>query len=87
MDEEPQGRDRSTSGRVARRAIWAIIVSVVAGSLWLAGILVFWAFWSSGFTLFQNVIVVVASLIVVGAIIGAAFVSIGLLEFPKWEKY
>ncbi len=87
MDEEPQGRDRSTSGRVARRGIWAIIVSVVAGSLWLAGILVFWAFWSSGFTLFQNVIVVVASLIVVGAIIGAAFVSISLLEFPKWEKY
>ncbi len=87
MDEESQGQNRSTSARVARRAIWAIIVSIVAGSLWLAGILVFWAFWSAGFDWFQNLIVVVASLIVVGAIIGAAFVSISLLEFPKWEKY
>jgi flagellar motor component MotA len=71
---------------VARRAIWAVLASIVAGSLWLAGILVFWAFWSSGFSWFQNLIVVVASLIVVGAIIGAAFVSIPLLEFSKWRR-
>ncbi len=82
MDEESQGQD----SRVARRAIWAIIVSILAGSLWLAGILVYWAFWASGFNLFQNVVVVVASLLVTGAIIGAAFVSIGLLEFPKWRR-
>ncbi len=82
MDEESPGQD----ARVARRAIWAIIVSILAGSLWLAGILVYWAFWSSGFDWFQNLIVVVASLIVVGAIIGAAFVSIGLLEYPKWRR-
>ena len=86
MDEEPQERDPSTSGRVARRTIWAVMVSIVAGSLWLAGILVFWAFWSSGFDWFQNLIVVVASLIVVGAIIGAAFVSTGLLMYPKWRR-
>ncbi|MEE9173782.1 MAG: hypothetical protein V3U30_02260 [Thermoplasmata archaeon] len=86
MDEESQGQNRSTNARVARRAIWAVIVSIVAGSLWLAGILVFWAFWSSGFDWFQNLIVVVASLIVVGAIIGAAFVSISLLEFSKWRR-
>ena len=86
MDEESQGQDRSTSARVARRAIWAIIVSIVAGSLWLAGILVYWAFWSSGFDWFQNLIVVVASLIVVGAVIAAANASVDLLKHPKWRR-
>ncbi len=82
MDKESPGQD----SKVARRTIWAIMVSIVAGSLWLAGILVFWAFWSSGFDWFQNLIVVVASLLVVGAIIGAAFVSTGLLMYPKWRR-
>ncbi len=86
MDEEPQEKDPSTNARVARRAIWATIIAIVAGSLWLAGILVFWAFWSSGLTLFQNIIVLVASLVITGGIIGAAFMSVTLLEHPKWRR-
>ncbi|MFQ5907826.1 MAG: hypothetical protein ACE5JE_03230 [Thermoplasmata archaeon] len=49
----------------------------------MAGILVYWAFWSSGFDWFQNLMVVVASLIGAGGIIGAAWVSTGLSMYPK----
>lgn len=83
VDEESQGRNESRKARVARRATWAVIVSIVVGTLWLAGILVFWAFWSSGFDWFQNLIVVMASLIAAGGIIGAAWVSTGLSMYPK----
>ncbi|MEE8198451.1 MAG: hypothetical protein V3R46_00145 [Thermoplasmata archaeon] len=86
MEEEPQEQDPSTNARVARRAIWATIIAIVASSLWLAGILVFWAFLSSGFTLFQNIIVLVASLVITGGIIGAAFMSVAFLEHPKWRR-
>lgn len=83
MEEESQELNQSMKTRVARRATWAVIVSIVVGSLWLAGILVFWAFWSSGFDWFQNLIVVLASLIAAGGIIGAAWVSTGLSMYPK----
>lgn len=83
MAEASKKESRSTAERVARRATWAVIVSILVGTLWLAGILVYWAFWSSGFDWFQNLMVVVASLIGAGGIIGAAWVSTGLSMYPK----
>ncbi|MDX1534377.1 MAG: hypothetical protein R3291_02010 [Thermoplasmata archaeon] len=82
MADEAAGK-KSMSGPVARRATWAVIVSILVGTLWLAGILVYWAFWSSGFDWFQNLIVVLASLIGAGGIIGAAWVSTGLAMYPR----
>ncbi|MEE9593304.1 MAG: hypothetical protein V3W28_06970 [Thermoplasmata archaeon] len=83
MAEESEKQSRSTTERVARRATWAVIVSILVGALWLSGILVYWAFWASGFDWFQNLMVVVASLIAAGGIIGAAWVSTGLSMYPR----
>ncbi len=69
-----------------RRATWAVIVSILVGTIWLAGILLYWAFWSSGLDGFQNMIVALASLLVAGGIIGAAWVSTGLTMYPKYTK-
>jgi hypothetical protein len=81
--EESESPGEERSRRVARRATWAVIVSILVGTIWLAGILVYWAFLSAQFDWFQNLIVVLASLIAAGGIIGAAWVSTGLSMYPK----
>ncbi|MCJ2531324.1 MAG: hypothetical protein LN413_03260 [Candidatus Thermoplasmatota archaeon] len=83
MEEESQMPEASRRRRVARRATWAVIVSILVGTIWLAGILVYWAFWSPGLDWFQNPIVAFASLLVAGGVIGAAWVSTGLTMYPK----
>ncbi|MCJ2531193.1 MAG: hypothetical protein LN413_02585 [Candidatus Thermoplasmatota archaeon] len=83
MEEDSQMPEASRGRRMARRATWAVIVSILVGTIWLGGILVFWAFWSPGFDWFQNLIVALASLLVAGGIIGAAWVSTGLTMYPK----
>lgn len=83
MAEESHPHDSSRSDRVARRATWAVIVTILVGTLWLAGILLFWAFWASRFDWFQNLVIVVASFITAGGLIGAAWVSTGLGMYPR----
>ena len=89
MVEESQGSradERAGSGAMARAVTWRILLSILLGTAWLVGILVYWAFFSDRFTLFQNIIVAVASFLAVGGIIGAAWVSTGLRSSTRrWE--
>ncbi|MCJ2555025.1 MAG: hypothetical protein LN410_02330 [Candidatus Thermoplasmatota archaeon] len=89
MAEESQGsrtHERAGSNAMARAVTWRIMLSISLGTTWIAGILIYWAFFSERFTLFQNIIVAVASFLAVGGIIGAAWVSTGLRSSTRrWE--
>jgi len=54
-----------------------IVVSILAGIGWAIFILLYTIFWSPDFTLFQNIVIVLVSLIVVGGLIGLMWVVWG----------
>jgi uncharacterized RDD family membrane protein YckC len=47
-----------------------IILSILGVVAWLVFILIFALYWSSGFSLFQNVIVTIVSFLIAGLLIG-----------------
>ena len=52
----------------------AIIATIFGLVAWLVFILLYALFWSKGFSLFQNVIVTIVSLAIMGSLIGAMWV-------------
>ncbi len=67
------------------RPLLPIVVSILALVAWLIFILLYALFWSNGFSLFQNVIVTVVSLIITGLLIGLGWVVWGL-RFSRRHK-
>jgi hypothetical protein len=51
-----------------------IVVSIIAGIGWIIFILLHAFFWSEGFTLFQNIVIGIVSLLIVVAVLGVAWV-------------
>ncbi len=54
-----------------------IVVSILAIVAWLVFILLFALYWSNGFSVFQNVIVTIVSLVITGMLIGLMWVVWG----------
>jgi hypothetical protein len=55
-----------------------IIVTFIAIAAWLVFILLYALFWSTGFNWFQNVIVTIVSLVLVGLVIGLIWTVWGM---------
>ena len=59
-----------------------IVLSFLAVVAWLVFILLFALYWSTGFSLFQDVIVTIVSLLVMGLLVGLMWVVWGM-RFAK----
>ncbi|HEY7588610.1 MAG TPA: hypothetical protein VIB49_07700 [Thermoplasmata archaeon] len=57
---------------------WRVSISILALTGWLVFILLYAAFWSRGFDLFQHLVIFFASLIAVIGILGAVWASWGM---------
>jgi fatty acid desaturase len=68
-------------GRIRRR----VLVSIAATAGWLCLVLLYLAFWATGFSFFQSVIVVIVSLLVLAAILLGAWISFGLRFVSGWD--
>ncbi len=55
-----------------------IVVSILGIVAWLVFILLFALYWSDSFSLFQNVVVTIVSLVIAGLLIGLAWVVWGM---------
>ena len=55
-----------------------VAISIFAGVGWLSFVLLYAAFWSSGYTLFQSIVIVLVSVLVLGGIMGAMWASWGM---------
>lgn len=71
----------SDTFRSLRRGIVASIVAPVA---WLGLTLLYVGFWAHGFSLFQSIVVVLVSLLVLFATLAVLWVSFGFREARRW---
>jgi hypothetical protein len=74
-------RSYALLGGLRRRVVASI--GVVVG--WISFTLLYVAFWATGFSLFQNIIVIVVSLLVLFGVLVAAWVSYGLRFVDRWS--
>jgi hypothetical protein len=75
-------RDYDFIGGLRRR----ILVSIAATVGWLSATLLYLAFWATHYNLFQNIVVVIVSLLVLTGILLGAWVSYGLRFARRWME-
>lgn len=67
---------------------WRTSVTIILGTAWLVFILLFAAFWSSQFDLFQNLVIFFASLIALIGVIGAMWAGWGMrMAENEWRRW
>jgi hypothetical protein len=69
-----RSRDFDLFGTIRRR----VVASIAASVGWLSLTLLFLAFWSHGFSLLQDVVVVIVSLLILVAVLLGTWISFGL---------
>ena len=62
-----------------------LLLSIGATVGWICLTLLYLAFWAHGFTLVQSIVVIVVSLLVLGAILVGAWISFGLRFVHRWS--
>ena len=77
----PSTRDREAT------PLGPIIGSMLAVVAWLIFILVYALFWSKGFDLFQNIIVTIFSLMIMGILIGVMWMIWGYRRFGGFSDW
>jgi hypothetical protein len=64
---------------------WRILVSILGPVAWLSFTLLYVGFWATGLTLFQSIIVVLVSAIVLGGVMGALWATWGPRYARGWD--
>lgn len=67
---------------MAKRVALTIIVAVA----WISFVILYVAFWASGLSLFQSIAVIIVSILILGGILGAVWVSWGMKMAEKAAK-
>jgi hypothetical protein len=68
------------------RPVGGIVLTMLAIMAWLIFITLFALYWSTNFTLFQDIIVTVATLVITGLVIGIGWVVWGFRHVKQWKK-
>jgi hypothetical protein len=68
------------------KPLGGIVLTMLAIIAWLVFILLFALYWSNGFSLFQDIIVTVVTLVITGMVIGLGWVIWGFRHFKQWKK-
>ncbi len=63
-----------------------IAASIVVGVAWLVFLIIFFAFCADRFSVYQNLAVFLASILVVGAILGPMWVYWGIKSVERWGR-
>jgi hypothetical protein len=66
---------------------WRIVLSILGTVAWVGFTLLYIAFWAHDFSLFQSVIVVFVSLLVLFGVTCAAWISYGLQSARRWADW
>jgi hypothetical protein len=67
-------------GRLRRR----ILVSIAASVTWISAVLLYLAFWAQHFSLFQDIVVIFVSILVLTGFLIGAWVSLGMRWVDHW---
>jgi len=60
---------------------WRVLLSILGPIAWLCFTLLYVGFWAKGFTLFQDVIVILVSLLVLAGVVASAWAAWGMSGF------
>src|SRR2546427_8880622 len=63
-------------------AACAVAASILLGVGWLSFVLLYAAFWSGGYSLFQSIVIVLVSLLVLAGVLGAMWATWGMRFAP-----
>ncbi|MFQ6129778.1 MAG: hypothetical protein ACE5OT_03080 [Candidatus Hadarchaeaceae archaeon] len=63
-----------------------VAVSIVVGVGWLIFLILFLAFYADGFSIYQNLAIILASLLVMCAILGPMWAHWGIKTSRAWKK-
>jgi hypothetical protein len=64
---------------------WRILVSILGPVAWLCFTLLYVGFWATGFTLFQSIIVILVSVIILAGLMGALWTTWGPRYPRRWD--
>jgi hypothetical protein len=67
------------------RPLGGIVLTMLAIIAWLVFILLFALYWSGGFDLFQDIVVVIVSLGITGLVIGLGWIVWGFRHVKNWK--
>jgi hypothetical protein len=65
---------------------WRVSLSIIVGVGWLVFLILWVTFYAATFTLIENVVIVLVSMLIVGAILGASWASWGIKYGRKCGK-
>jgi hypothetical protein len=65
---------------------WRVSLSIIVGVGWLVFLILWVTFYAAAFTLIENVVIVLVSMLIVGAILGASWASWGIKYGRKCGK-
>ena len=69
------------------RPLGPIVVTFVSVIAWLVFILLYALYWSSGYSAFQNAIVTIVTLVIMGLVIGLTWTVWGMRYAKRWTKH
>ncbi|MGA8663603.1 MAG: hypothetical protein WB809_00820 [Thermoplasmata archaeon] len=64
-----------------------IVASILVPVAWLSATLLYVAFWAHGFSLFQNIVVIVVSILVLFGVMAGIWVSFGFRQARSWMDW
>ncbi|MGP8072255.1 MAG: hypothetical protein ACLPZM_03895 [Thermoplasmata archaeon] len=64
-----------------------IVASILVPVAWLSATLLYLAFWAQGFSLFQNIVVALVSVIVLIGVMAGIWVSFGFRQARTWMEW
>ncbi|UCD04411.1 MAG: hypothetical protein JSW73_02120 [Candidatus Woesearchaeota archaeon] len=65
---------------------WRIGISMLAGIGWLCFLIIWFFFFASNFTVYQNIAILLVSILILVAILGSSWVSWGIKYGYKFEE-
>jgi hypothetical protein len=87
-DHAPRNLPFSSPFHDTVRALWRrVVVSIVVPVAWLCFTLLYVGFWAHGFSLFQSVIVILVSILVLFAVMASVWVSFGMSQSRRWADW
>jgi hypothetical protein len=67
------------------RPVGGIVLTMLATIAWLVFIIIFALYWSADYTLFQDIVVTVATLVIAALVIGVGWVVWGFRHMRRWK--
>ena len=84
----PEGTGARPSGsRPVGGIRWRVLLSILGPVAWISFTLLYIGFWADGFSLFQSVIVIIVSLLILAGLMGAMWASFGMRYHRRWDDW